>query len=196
MTHHRTFKESVIEIARDFFRLLRSWYEESSKISETWKRFRLVLIHTEDVPISFKIQQSPFNVGTVIELPEFDTAQVQKLVKQYKLNLTDAEVQALMAMVGGHPYLLRLALDKAAHKQLDKLLQEAPTDKGIYREHLHFLFNKLQEDANLVVAMKQVIASSEPIQIEPQIAFKLNSMGLIKEVENNAVIPRCELYRR
>ena len=52
------------DIARDFFRLLHSWHEESQTGDETWKKLRLVLIHTEDVPISFKIKQSPFNVGT------------------------------------------------------------------------------------------------------------------------------------
>lgn len=162
-------------VARDFFRLLRSWYEESKKNGETWKKLRLVLIYTEAVPISFKIQHSPFNVGISIELPEFDEAQVQALAQRHKLSWTEAQVQSLMAMVGGHPYLIRLALDKIARKRisLEKLLQEAPTDKGLFRDHLRCFLDDLQEgdeDIDLVAAMKQIVTSQKPIEINSKVS--------------------------
>ena len=37
--------------------------------------------------------------------------------------------------------------------------------------------------------------ASEPTELEPIIAYKLSSMGLIKQLGNKA-IPHCELYRQ
>lgn len=43
-----------------------------------------------------------------------------------------------MAMVGGHPFLLRVAMYRIARKDttLDVFLQTAPTEAGAYGDHL------------------------------------------------------------
>ena len=82
---------------------------------------------------------------------------------------------------------------------LAKLLQNAPTDKGIYREHLRYSLTALREenkDIDLMAAMKKIITSNEPIDMESKTASKLHSMGLTKPVQGNNVTPRCDLYRR
>lgn len=57
------------EIAADFFGLLRAWHEEA-KSRDLWKKLRLVVVHSTEVYIPLNINQSPFNVGLPIELPE------------------------------------------------------------------------------------------------------------------------------
>ncbi|MEO1006169.1 MAG: AAA-like domain-containing protein, partial [Cyanobacteria bacterium J06638_38] len=51
------------------------------------------------------------------------------------------------------------------------------------------------ENPELLLALNSVIKSTEPVPIEPIVAHKLSSMGLIKQVGNKA-IPTCELYRQ
>ncbi|MEM8544842.1 MAG: AAA-like domain-containing protein, partial [Cyanobacteria bacterium P01_H01_bin.119] len=124
-------------IAADFMGLLRAWHE-SSKTNDLWKKLRLVVVHSTEVYIPMDINQSPFNVGLPIELQEFTPAQVMDLAQRHGLSWGEAEVAQLMAMVGGHPYLVRVALYQVARQEttLDQLLSVAPTEAGPYGDHL------------------------------------------------------------
>jgi hypothetical protein len=72
------------DIASDFFGLLRAWHE-AAKNSDLWKKLRLVVVHSTEVYIPMNINQSPFNVGLPIELPEFNAGQVQDLAARHGL---------------------------------------------------------------------------------------------------------------
>ncbi|MBW4628363.1 MAG: AAA-like domain-containing protein [Brasilonema octagenarum HA4186-MV1] len=183
------------QVASEFFGLLRAWHE-TSKNKETWKKLRLVIVHSKEVYIPLNINQSPFNVGLPIELPEFNSSQVQDLVLRHKLNWTQEEINQLMAMLGGHPYLVRKALHEIARGRisLSQLLKIAPTEEGFYNDHLRRHLRNLQEDSKLVAAMKQVVAATHPVRVETGLAFKLRSMGLVK-FQGNDVMPLCDLYR-
>jgi serine/threonine-protein kinase len=136
-------------------------------------------------------------VGLPIELPELNTEQVQDLVQRHNLNFSSEELDQLMAMVGGHPYLVRVALYQIAKGRmtLEKLLQVAPTEEGPYDDHLRRHLLNLDENAELVAAVKQVMAANKPVEIKAAEAFKLRSMGLVK-FQGNAVMPLCDLYRQ
>jgi hypothetical protein len=181
-------------VAQEFFGLLRAWHEKG-KNEPAWKKLRLVISHSKEVYIPLNINQSPFNVGLPIELPEFSHLQINDLLQKHQLNLSESEREKLIQMVDGHPYLLRKALYEIARGSLnlEQFLHRAPTEEGIYGDHLRrHLLNLV--DANLETAMKQVIASSHPVRLEANLAFKLRSMGLVK-LRGNDVIPLCNLYR-
>ncbi|MBD2207879.1 AAA-like domain-containing protein [Calothrix sp. FACHB-1219] len=190
------------DIAEDFFSLLRAWYEYAKygdRSSELWQKLRLVLVHSKEVYIPLNINQSPFNVGLSVELPEFTSEQVKILVERHqRLNWTDAQVTQLMEMVGGHPYLVRLALYHLQQQDitLEQLLQTAPTEAGIYSDHLRSHLCNLEPHANLATAFNQVVNSSLPIELDSESAFKLHSMGLVVYSHENKVIPSCDLYRQ
>lgn len=183
------------EIASDFFGLLRTWHEQS-KNNDIWKKLRLVIVHSKEVYIPLNINQSPFNVGTAVELSEFTLAQVQELAQRHQLDWTDAQCEQLMNIVGGHPYLIREALYQIAHDKmtLAQLLKKAPTEEGPYAEHLRRHLRNLEQDEQLRAAIKKVVAEKKPIEIGSTEAFKLHSMGLIK-LQGDAVMPLCHLYR-
>ncbi len=84
------------------------------------------------------INQSPFNVGLPIELPEFTADQVQDLAGRHGLSWNTSQIGRLMGMVGGHPYLVRLALYHIhrGDTTLEGLLREAATEAGLYGDHL------------------------------------------------------------
>ena len=183
------------EVVEDFLGMLRSWHEKG-KISPRWKQLRLVMAHSTECYISLDMNQSPFNAGIPIELLEFNRKQVEQLVRLHKLNWNDSQVQALMEMVGGHPYLLRLALYEVSSGQLtlNQLLQEAPTEAGIYSNHLRGNLEALQQVPKLSQALKKVVTSPEPVELDSMQIYKLHSMGLVKQ-KYNQVMPRCHLYR-
>ncbi|BAZ53016.1 TIR protein [Nostoc sp. NIES-4103] len=184
------------EIAADFFGLLRAWHEDA-KNREIWKKLRLVVVHSTEVYIPLNINQSPFNVGLPIELPEFNAQQVLDLAQRHGLNWSFTEVEQLMAMVGGHPYLVRVALYRIARKDitLDLLLQKAPTEAGPYSDHLRRHLWNLEQRPELAAAIKKVVATSSPVRLDSIECFKLLSMGLLQQ-QGNDVTPRCDLYRQ
>ncbi|NES21346.1 MAG: DNA-binding protein, partial [Symploca sp. SIO3E6] len=71
-------------VAPDFFGLLRACHEAGNR-GEIWQNLRLVVAHSTEVYIPLNINQSPFNVGLPIELPEFSPEQVQELTLKHQL---------------------------------------------------------------------------------------------------------------
>ncbi len=181
-------------IANDFFGLLRAWHERA-KNDPVWKKLRLIIVHSQEVYIPLNINQSPFNVGLPIELPDLSQEQVQELTQRHGLNWTGEQVEQLMTLVGGHPYLTRVALYQIARGRmtLEKLQQIAPTEEGPYSDHLRRHLLNLQENAQLLAAFKRVLSVDSPVDVGTAEAFKLRSMGLVK-FQGNEVMPLCELY--
>lgn len=184
-----------LTIAADFFGLLRNWHE-MGKTSELWKRFRLVVVHSTEVYIPMNINQSPFNVGLPIELPEFTAEQVQDLAARHGLRWNTSQIGRLMSMVGGHPYLVRLALYHIArgNTTLEVLLREAPTEAGLYGDHLRRHLWNLEQHPELANAVRQLVATQDVVRLPSVQAFQLHSMGLV-DLQGNDVMFRSELYR-
>lgn len=183
-------------IAEDFLALLREWHEEAM-IQESWQKLRLVIAHSTEVYISLNIHQSPFNVGLPLRLPKFNQQQVETLAQLHGLPWTVAETQLLIAMVGGHPYLIRLALYHLARQEitLQQLLQDAPTHAGVYSDHLRCCLGNLKQQPELAFALKQVVTAQSPIQLKSVTVYQLDSMGIV-HLNGNQVTPSCELYRQ
>ncbi|WP_219884523.1 AAA-like domain-containing protein [Merismopedia glauca] len=183
------------EVSEDFFALLRSWYEKG-RTRKQWKKLRLVVIHSTEIYIRLNIDQSPFNVGLPIELPEFSQAQVQDLAKQHGLNWKTDDVEELMQMVGGHSDMVQQALYYLKNRpeiSLKQLLETAPTEAGIYSNRLREHLLNLQKNPALAVALKKVITATENVRLSPMEIWNLQRMGLVK-LQGNEVKSRCNLY--
>jgi hypothetical protein len=181
-------------IAEDVFGLLRAWHEEGKR-KAIWKKFRMIIVHSQEVYIPLNINQSPFNVGLSIELSEFTHEQIQDLASRHDLEWSNVETQKLAGLAGGHPYLVRAALFHLVNKNfsLTELLKIAPTEAGIYSDHLRRHLWNLEQNPKLAEAFKQVIhkTSTRP---SSEISFKLDSMGLVLR-EGNDLKVRCDLYQ-
>lgn len=184
------------EIAADFFGLLRSWHEKG-KNEPVWKKLKLIIVHSKEVYIPLNINQSPFNVGLPIELPELNQLQVQDLAERHGLNWNDFQAKQLIQLVGGHPYLVRVALYEIARGRttLEKFVQIAPTEEGAYRDHLRRHFLNVKQDTELLTALKRLTTAVLPVDVGTTESFKLRSMGLVK-FQGDAVMPLCDLYRQ
>ena len=184
-------------MAKDFLPLLRSWYEEAKRLP-IWQKLRLIVVHSTEIYVPLQLNQSPFNVGLPIQLNDFSLDQVQQLAQHYGLDWSDGEqARQLMAMVGGHPALVHIALYHLSHEvmTLAGLMKTAPTSTGIYSHHLQRHWVTLQQQPELALALHTVMSSTFPVQLEPILAYKLSSMGLIK-LDDNKATPSCQLYQQ
>nr|WP_322657111.1 AAA-like domain-containing protein [Dendronalium sp. ChiSLP03b]MDZ8203442.1 AAA-like domain-containing protein [Dendronalium sp. ChiSLP03b] len=189
------------EIFPQFCLLLRGWYEaakQGDKIGNIWKKLRLVVVHSTESYPSLDTNHSPFNVGLAIELSEFNEQQVANLAKQHELELLgEQNLKKLMGLVGGHPYLVQSAIAhlKSQQTTLEELLRFAPTEQGIFSDHLRQQLWHLQHNPQLEAGYKRVVMTNAPIRLDTEVAFKLHSLGLVKLASNDC-IPSCDLYRQ
>jgi hypothetical protein len=132
--------------------------------------------------------------GTVVK-EQFGSADVKRYKDGRVISLGD-DLNPLMSMLGGHPYLVRVALYQLATERhtLDALLATAPTEEGPYAEHLRRHLQNLEASPDLLAAMQTVLQADGPVKVGNREAFRLRSMGVVK-FRHNAVEPLCDLYR-
>jgi AAA-like domain len=191
---HQVFEHP--QVAKDFLPLLRSWYEEAKRLP-IWQKLRLIVIHSTEIYVPLQLNQSPFNVGLPIHLNDFKLEEVQQLAQRYGLKWVDgSEASLLMSLVGGHPALVSLALYHLSRREitLPQLLDTAPTATGIYSHHLQRHWAIFKKQPELAQALDLVLKVKEPVALDPIIAYKLSSMGVIHQSGDKA-IASYQLYR-
>ena len=157
-----------------------------------------VVAHSTEIYVQLQLNQSPFNVGLPIQLDPFELEEIETLAARYGLNWTHGkEAQQLMDLVGGHPSLVHIAIYHLSKNAipLQTLLDDFALVTEIYSYHLQRHLATLQEQPELANALSEVMNSSEPVRLEPIVAYKLSSMGLVMR-QDNGFKPGCELYRR
>lgn len=187
--------ESVFDtdFRSDFFSMLRSWHNNRA-MKPIWKQLDLTLVtSTEPYQLIADLNQSPFNVGEVIELGDFSIEQVADLNDRHGQPLSRAQVQQLMGLLNGHPYLVRRALYLVASGQMvaEALFAEAVEDRGPFGDHLrHHLF-RMNDKKDLIQGMLQVIRNQTCP--DERVFFRLRGAGLVQR-QRQTVLPRCQLY--
>ena len=182
------------EIASDFFGLLRALHEEAKR-RDLWKNLRVVVVHSTEAYIPLDTNKSPFNVGLAVELPDFTAERVGELVHRHGLNWSATEIEELMSVVGGHPFLVRLGLYCIARGEigLAQLVRDAATEAGPYGDHLRRHWWNLEKYPPLLEAMQRAVATTDWLRLPSEQAFKLNGMGLVR-LQGDRVRPRYPLY--
>ena len=184
-------------VCQDFLSMLRSWYEAKTLI---WQNLRLIISYSTEKFIEMQQDSyvSPFNVGLNIELPEFTLEEVQVLANYYKLPEDKVDVKRITDFVVGSPHLMKLAFSYIKNNPnytFEEFLQCAPTQQGVYKDHLRRLLRILTKDLKIKEIYKNIVTSSEPVSTDPVIGDQLRRLGLIKWRGNQA-IPSCEMYRQ
>ncbi len=180
----------------DFFAMIRGWHN-SRATNPVWDKLNLVIAHATDPTAWIEdINQSPFNVGTRLRLDDFTLEHMNDLNTRHGQPLkTASDIQDLLALVGGQPYLVRqafysLATNKWTMKDLQKV---AGQDRGPFGDHLRRIVSHLLDKEDLKMALKEVLADGR-CKEEPQFQ-RLLAMGLIRGETRHAVTMRCQLYQ-
>ncbi len=189
------------EIIRDeVCKLLRYWHVLSKQDNQTiWDKLHLIIIHSTDAYGKTDLNSSPLaGVGEYFELKMFNDQQIQELINKHDITLNDHQRQQLIDLIGGNPSLLVEAIQelKKTDITLEKLLEEATTESGIFKDYLRELLNILIQNNEMKKAYKTVINSNTSIELlkPTNIAFKLYSLGLVT-LEGNMAKSSSNLYR-
>lgn len=193
---HRLFEFPTT--ARAFVALLRGWNDDATTQRDLWGKLRQIIVYSTDIYIDFDLHKSPFNVGTPIPLPPLKPEQVQKLAWQYNLRWsTTEEADVLVQFLGGHPYLIQLALYELSQSNLTlpEFFEQAPTQTSIYQNHFLDCLESLQNHEDLLDVFRQVLEAEDAVRMDAIAAKKLEGLGLIRRNGNQAQIS-CPLYEQ
>ncbi len=177
----------------DFFGMLRSWHNSRS-INSIWKQIDIVLsLSTEPYALIDNLNQSPFNVGEVIELKEFSREQVAQLNQLHGSPLSSGEQEQLMNLVSGQPYLIGRALDliSSGRFSFSALLDKATDDEGPFGDHLRYFLLMINNRRDLAEGLREVMRTHRCK--DQKVFFRLYGAGLIRR-EGNTVSLRNKLY--
>ena len=185
------------EYRDDFFATVRGWHNYRA-IDDRWIGLNLLLAHAIDPALWIgDLNQSPFNVGDRVRLHDFTSLQVRDLNARHGSPLkTDGEIESLMDLVGGHPYLVRhaLYLTSVGKSTLEELVHSAADDQGPFGDHLRSRLWSLRDNTRLQRAIADVIRDGT---CADEYDFQaLVSGGFICGDSRDRVEMRCELYRQ
>jgi len=179
----------------DFFGLIRSWHDGRA-IDPLWDRFNIVLSYSFEAYLFIQsLNQSPFNIGTEVLATDFTRTQVEKLNQRHSMPVkTTQEMDAMVELLGGHPFLMRKALYSLVVQKLsvNELIKQASYDDGPFSDHLHAYLWRLHEQSDLREAMKSAIL--EHVVSSDVLFHRLHSSGLVVGHDRRNAQPRCGLY--
>lgn len=187
------------EVVNEFLQLLRTWLEKAKEGdvgSNHWCKLRLITVHSTQVLMPPSIDPSIFNIGLVIELPEFTLTQVQDLAYRYEQEIVAPQIQNLIALLGGHPYRLQLAFYHLQRQiiTLNQLLENSVLAFAIYAEHLQQQWWNLQHYPELLLPLKEIVMHPSAIDCAAEQGSQLCKMGLVHLHGLQASLS-CELFR-
>jgi len=181
------------DVSNDFFSMLRVWHEQRN-INPLWERLKMAVSHSTEAYLAIsKMNQSPFNVGNEKELKEFDVEQVADFALRHQIDFNSQQIEQLMNMVGGHPYLIHRALYEIASGNYNfaELIKNAPSDDGPFSDHLRRHFWNLTQLGATRQVMKEILQKGTSDDVLT--CSKLRAAGLIKG-GIPAVVPSFKLY--
>jgi len=179
----------------DFFSMLRSWHNNRARGGD-WMRFNMALVtSTEPYQLIENLNQSPFNVGVIVELNDFNKQQVVDLNARHGNILDQGQVDQLFGLLGGHPYLTRKALFLIGkgNSTFGELLENAYEDNGPFGDHLRNHLFRLSGKKELQDGLMEVIIDNNCS--DDRVFFQLRGAGLVKRQGNNE-LPRNPLYAK
>lgn len=181
----------------EVFGLFRSWHNERAlDPTGPWAGLTLVIAYATEVHLFITdLNQSPFNVGTRLNLDDFLPIQVDELNRRYGNPLkTPEELSRFARLVGGQPYLVRRGMHEFALKKMsmDTFETMAPRDEGIYGDHLRRILVLLARDPALMEDVSGVL-HDKPCS-SPESFYRLRSAGVLAGHSPSDARPRCRLY--
>jgi class 3 adenylate cyclase len=181
----------------EVFGLFRAWHNERAlDPAGPWARLTLAIAYATEAHLFITdVNQSPFNVGTRMELQDFTFDQVSELNRRYGGPLRDdAEVARYYRLVSGHPYLVRRGLhEMTAHGlDLESFEMQADRDEGIFGDHLRRMLVVLVRNAELHDVVRGVLMR-RPCAT-PESFYHLRTAGLVIGSSQYDARLRCRLY--
>lgn len=186
------------DYSSDVFGLFRSWANErQGRTSSPWAGVSMIIAYATEAHLFITdINQSPFNVGTRFEMPDFTLDQIAELNRRYDCPIrSDSELQNFYRLVGGHPYLVRRGLYAIVTERIDvKTFEtEAVRDNGPLGDHLRRILTLLARNEDNLAALKEILKGKTCSNFEA--FYHLRSAGIIVGESIQHATVRCHLYK-
>jgi serine/threonine protein kinase len=183
--------------ASEVFGLFRTWHNERAvDPTAPWGRLTLAIVYATEAHLFITDQnQSPFNVGTRLELKDFSIEQVGELNARHGSVLAGMdELARYFQLLGGHPYLVRRGFHEITTNNLDLAAFEALADRdeGPFGDHLRRILVLLARDPALCEVVRGVLRGEPCPTVED--FYRLRSAGVMAGDSAQDVKPRCQLY--
>jgi hypothetical protein len=186
------------EFGSEVFGLFRSWHNERATDPDTpWNAMTMIIAYATEAHLFIADpNQSPFNVGTRLELQDFDTQQEEALNKLFGSPLySEEQMKQFNDLVSGQPFLTGRGLYEIAARKLpfQDFVATADRDEGPFGDHLRRILVMLARDPKMVYAVKGVLAG-ENDKLTMETFYRLRAAGIVVgEGAFNAKM-RCTLY--
>jgi hypothetical protein len=181
----------------EVFGLFRSWHNERSlDPSSPWSRLTLAIAYATEAHLFISdLNQSPFNVGTRLELTDFVLEHVMRLNTIYGDSVEKAQLIQLMDLVGGQPYLVRCALEALCCGSSPESIEAVfEADNGPFGDHFRRIGLLIQQSPDLLDAVGEAL-KGRPVS-NSRAFYRLRSAGLLSGANSTQPDFRCGLYRR
>lgn len=182
----------------ELFGLLRAWADNGAG-EPSWPALRLALaISTSPALLIRDPSQSPFNISQPIRLADLPDEGLSALASLHGLHAAPDELASLRALVGGHPYLARLAFHAAATRRvtLAALLEDPSATAAAFGDFLDHLRARLERHPELVKVLRAA-ARGDGVRHPREGERRLLSAGLLTREEPGGDLRlRYRLYER
>src|ERR1700678_251057 len=156
------------EYASEVFRLFRSWHNERASNPDTpWINLTMIIAYATEAHLFIADpNQSPFNVGTRLELRDFNMEQEEALNKLFGSPLFTEEQRAdFYGLLSGQPYLVGRGLHDLVTTSIPfpQFVATASLDEGPFGDHLRRILVMLARDQRMINAVKTVLDGSNTL---------------------------------
>jgi hypothetical protein len=185
------------DFGSEVFGLFRSWHNERSlDPTSPWERLTLAIVYATEAHLFITDpNQSPFNVGTRLELKDFTFEQVTEMNERMGSPLQSAsDIARFHRLVSGHPFLAHRGLHdmKTQGLSLSDFEDLADRDEGPFGDHLRRILVLLARDPALGEVVKDILRGRPCTTTDS--FYRLRSAGVMSGDSARDARPRCQLY--
>lgn len=187
------------DFASEIFGMFRSWFNDRSTNPDMpWGRLTQAFVYATEPHLFITDQyQSPFNVGTKMEMHDFNIGQVGHLNELYGRPIeSEGDLEKFYALFRGQPYLSRRGFYELTRRPnaltLDELVAQADRDEGPFGDHLRRILIMVSRDRKTLEVVTGLVHGKAIPDLNS--FYGLRSGGLVSGPTPEEARFRCGIY--
>lgn len=180
----------------DVIWMLKTWNDLRGKTSgKQWRKLSVYLAMSRRWELAVSPDMRGVNIGHMLTIPAFDREELRTLYQVFGVPPTAPELDSLLHLLGGKPYLSRVAVSERvfSKKGSSEFFDWLRAETGPFGDHLRGIYRWLYLEEGLKASYRNVIQGrgcANPIDAE-----QLISEGLAKRELGGRVVASCGLYQ-
>jgi hypothetical protein len=187
-------KDSVFQDT--FFGIIRGWLDRKGEAP--WGRLRLLMATSMAPAWMAKLPaSSPFVVGPPLIIEDFTLEQLTQLCRLHDLPWDEGQLRSLMNLIGGHPYLTRMAMYTAVAKgyTVEQLVSPERPGVQVFDGFLETCRLRLIAQPGLWPTAERVLRGRTLTALDRLVLPRLERLGIVK-MHGEMGRVRYPLYQR